>query len=106
PGEETPRVTVRAARPLDGLTSNARLRMEIALADQSGLTALADLFADAKGGRGEVHLLVAAGDEQVRLRIGRDFRLDGELVEAIERMPGVSTVQLDPLESPRLALVS
>jgi len=106
PGEETPRITVRAAKPLDGLSSNARLRMEIELADASGLADLAAALGDAKGGRGEVYLLVPAGSGRARLRLGRDYRLDGELVEAIERMAGVVSVQLDPLDPPRLALVS
>jgi DNA polymerase-3 subunit alpha len=106
PGEETPRITVRAARPLDGLSSNARLRMEIEISDEAGLAALAGLLADAKGGRGEVHLRVPTDAGPMRLRIGRDYRLDSEVVEAIERMPGIGTVQLEPLDPPRLALVS
>jgi DNA polymerase-3 subunit alpha len=106
PGEETPRITVRGAKPLDGLSSNARLRMDIELADQSGLAELAVALGGAKGGRGEVYLVVPAGSRQARLRLGRDYRLDGELVEAIERMAGVVTVRLEPLDPPRLALVS
>ena len=106
PGEETPRITVRAAKPLDGLSSNARLRMEIELADGTGLTELAAALNDAKGGRGEVYLVVPAGSAHARLRLGRDYRLDGELVEAIERMAGVVMVKLEPLDPPRLALVS
>jgi len=106
PGEETPRITVRVARPLDGMSSNARLRMEIELADEGALAGLADLLGGAKaGGRGEVYLIVPAGARTARLRIGRDYKLDGELVEAIERVPGVVTVQLEPLDPPRLALV-
>jgi DNA polymerase-3 subunit alpha len=106
PGEEAPRITVRAAKPLDGLSSNARLRMEIELSDESALPVLAAALGDAKGGRGEVDLVVPAGANTARLRLGRDYRLDGELVEAIERMPGVIGVRLDPLDPPRLALVS
>jgi len=106
PGEETPRITVRAARPLDGLSSNARLLMEIELADDGALADLAAALGEAKGGRGEVHLVIPAGGRSARLRIGRDYRLDGELVEAIERLPGVVAVQLEPLDPPRLALVS
>jgi DNA polymerase-3 subunit alpha len=106
PGEETPRITVRAARPLDGLSGNARLLMEIELADDSALAGLAASFGEAGGGRGEVQLIVPAGAGTARLRLGREYRLDGELVEAIERMAGVVTVRLEPLDPPRLALVS
>jgi hypothetical protein len=80
--------------------------MEIELGDESALAALASALFDAKGGRGEVHLVVPAGAGSARIRIGRDYRLDGELVEAIERLPGVVAVQLEPLDPPRLALVS
>jgi DNA polymerase-3 subunit alpha len=106
PGEETPRITVRAARPLDGLSGNARLLMEIELADDSALAGLAASLGEAGGGRGEVQLIVPAGAGTARLRLGREYRLDGELVEAIERMAGVVTVRLEPLDPPRLALVS
>jgi hypothetical protein len=51
-------------------------------------------------------LIVPAGAGTARLRLGREYRLDGELVEAIERMAGVVTVRLEPLDPPRLALVS
>ncbi|WP_420137140.1 DNA polymerase III subunit alpha [Sphingomonas sp.] len=106
PGEETPRITVRAARPLDGLSSSARLRMEIEVSDEASLAALAGLLADAKGGRGEVQLRVPTAAGPTRLRIGRDYRLDSDVVEAIERMPGIGAVELEPLDPPRLALVS
>ncbi|WP_294392673.1 DNA polymerase III subunit alpha [uncultured Sphingomonas sp.] len=106
PGEETPRITVRAAKPLDGMTVNTRLRMEITLADEAALAALAATLEGARGaGRGEVRLIVPAGLATATLRVGRDFRLDGEMVEAIERVPGVAAVALEPLDPPRLALV-
>jgi DNA polymerase-3 subunit alpha len=105
PGEETPRVTVRAARPLDGMSANSRLLMTVDLADAGGVTALAALLGRATGGRGEVRLSVPAGAGTAQLRVGRGYSLDSELVEAIERMPGVVSVALEPLDPPRLALV-
>ncbi len=105
PGEETPRITVRTARPLDGLSTNARLLMTIDVSDEVALASLAALLAEARGGRGEVQLRVAAGEGSVRLRVGRDYRLNSETVEAIERLAGVTDVELEPLDPPRLALV-
>ncbi len=46
-----------------------------------------------------------AGAGQARTRLGRGYRLDGELAEAIERLPGVASVRLEPLEPLRLARV-
>jgi DNA polymerase III subunit alpha len=105
-GEETARVTVRGARPLDGVTTNARLLMEVELADASGLALLAEALGAATDGRGEVRVKVAAGADQVSLRIGRGYNLESNLIEAIERMPGVAAVNVEPLDPPRLALVS
>jgi len=105
PGEETPRITVRIARPLDGLSSNARLHAEIEMADATGLAALAQLLGEAQGGRGEVIVSVSTERGPARLRIGRDYRLDAETVEQIERVPGVVAVNIQPL-GPRLAQAS
>ena len=105
PGEETPRVTVRGARPLDGIASNSRLRMEIDLDDAAALPALAALLEQAPGARGEVVLLVPASGSEARLRVGRSFRLDAEVTDRIERLPGVRAVRLEPLALPQLALV-
>ena len=106
PGEETPRVTVRDARPLEGLAGNARLRMTIEVADASALPPLAELLEQAGGGRGEVVVVVSAGDRPVQLRVGRGYRLDGEVAEAVERLAGIAAVDVGPQEQPALRLVS
>jgi DNA polymerase-3 subunit alpha len=107
PGEETPRVTVRGARPLDGLTGNARLRLTAEVRDAGALAPLAELLGPAAdGGRGEVVLVVAGPDGPVRFRIGRTYRLDEELAGAVERLPGMGVVEIGPQEQPALRLVS
>ena len=106
PGEETPRVTVRGARPLDGLAGNARLRMEVEIAEEAALAALAALLAPATGGRGEVVLIVPSVHGPARLRVGRSYRLDGELAGRVERLPGIAGVHIGPQEQPALRLVS
>ena len=104
-GEETPRVTVRGGRPLEGLTTSARLRLEIVIGDAAAPAALAPLLADARGGRCEIELHAPAEGGEVRLRLGRDYRVDAELAATIERVPGVTAVRLAPVEPPTLALV-
>ena len=106
PGEETPRVTVRSLKPLDGLAGNARLRIEVEADDAAALPALAGLLTDARGGRSELELIAHSGADRARLRLGRDFRIDADLASAIERLPGITAVRLAPLDPPRLALVS
>ncbi|WP_420140650.1 DNA polymerase III subunit alpha [Sphingomonas sp.] len=102
PGEDTPRVTVRGARPLEGMVLGTRLLLEIELDDARALAPLEGMLEAARGdGRGEILLAVPAGTGLARLRLGRDYRLDGDLVEAIERLPGVVRAGLEPL-GPRL----
>jgi len=107
PGEETPRMTVRSSRPLDGMTAGARLRMEIDVVDAQAPALLAERLAEAQGGgRSEIDLCIASEQGDVRLRIGRGYRVDVELAATLERIPGVAAVRLAPIEVPRLALVS
>jgi DNA polymerase-3 subunit alpha len=104
-GEEAPRVTIRGIRPFDGLSANTRLVCEVELDDPSALFGLKALVDPARGGRGELRLIVKTKAGDADLRLGRDFRLDAELSARIERMPGVVRVSLKAAELPRLALV-
>jgi DNA polymerase-3 subunit alpha len=112
PGEETPRLAVRATQALDARAMSVRLTMEIALLDAGALPELVGVLADARGGRSEIILAVDAAGETARLRVGKDFRVDAELASAIERLPGVGEVTLDRLDQseavaapPKLRLV-
>jgi len=107
PGEETPRVTIRRVQPLDALSNNSRLRLEVETDDPMAIPALAALVEGERGGRGELVLnaLLPAGG-RAKVRLGRDLLLDAELAARIERLPGVTAVRLMIAEQPRLALVS
>ncbi len=102
-GEETPRITVRRMQRLDGLAANSRLKAVVRISDPAALPLLASLVGGERGGRGEI--VIETGDG-ARVRIGRDFALDGELAARIEALPGIDAVSLGPVEAPRLALVS
>jgi DNA polymerase III subunit alpha len=105
PGEETPRVTIRRIQPFEALTDNARLMLQVELDDIAALAGLADLAGAVRGGRGELRMLVKTNTGEADVRLGRDFRLDAELVARIERLPGIVRVTLKAAELPRLALV-
>ncbi len=111
PGEP-PRMTVRSARPLaaaggalpmqltaDIATIEALLELEIEL-DQATL--------NRPRANGEVVVRLAlAGGEQVALRLGRNFALDGELAERLAAIPGIARVELVPVKAkPSLRLVA
>lgn len=106
PGDETPRVTIRNIRPFEGMTMATRLRLDVTLDDPVGAAALAGALEGLRGGRGELHLFASLPDgSAAHLVAGRDYMFDAEMVQRIEKLPGVATARLAPIEGPRLALV-
>ena len=104
-GEETPRVTVRGLQGFDSMQS-IRLRVDVETADPAVIPALAALVADERGGRGEMYLRAILPDQScAELLLGRDFRLDAELVARIERLPGM-TARIGTVDKPQLRVVS
>ncbi|MET0376512.1 MAG: DUF655 domain-containing protein, partial [Rhizorhabdus sp.] len=104
-GEETPRVTIRGLQSFDTMQS-IRLRVDVETADPMAIPALAALVADERGGRGELYLQARLPDQtSAELLLGRDFRLDAELVARIERLPGM-TARIGTVGRPQLAVVS
>jgi DNA polymerase-3 subunit alpha len=104
PGEETPRVSVKRIQPFETLASQARLVVEVCVAEASAMPQLAGLLEHQRNARGEVIVRVALPDGEAKLLLGRDFLLDLELVHRIEDLPGVTAVELHQSET-RLALV-
>ena len=103
-GEETPRVTIRTLQGFDTMES-IRLRVDVETADAAAIPALAALVADERGGRGEMYLKALLPDgSRAEVLLGRDFRLDAELVARIERLPGL-TARIGTSGRPQLHLV-
>ncbi|RYY26450.1 MAG: DNA polymerase III subunit alpha [Sphingomonadales bacterium] len=106
PGEDSARVTVRRVQPLEGLADTAKLTLNVAVDDPRALAVLADMVADQRGGRGQIFVRAPIADGEAELVLGRDFRLDGELAEKIENLPGIRWASLKTAESPPLAAVA
>jgi DNA polymerase-3 subunit alpha len=108
PGEEAPRVTVKALQPFEGLSKRTRLQLEIEVEGPDVLRRLAQLLATERGGSGELRLRAPWQSGQTDVVLGRDFKLDAELAARLERVEGVTAVRLSVATSaaPRLALVS
>ncbi|MFP5454992.1 MAG: DNA polymerase III subunit alpha, partial [Alphaproteobacteria bacterium] len=103
-GEETPRVTIRTLQGFDTMES-IRLRVDVETADAAAIPALAALVAGERGGRGEMYLKALLPDgSRAEVLLGRDFRLDAELVARIERLPGL-TARIGTSGRPQLHLV-
>lgn len=106
-GEDIPRLTVRSAQAFRSMAASARMAMRIVLDDGAPVERLAAMLSASRGGRGEVTVLAPCGDgRHAALIVGRDYRLDMELGDAIEALPGVRDVMLSAAEPPRLSLVA
>jgi DNA polymerase-3 subunit alpha len=105
PGEETPRVTVRSLQSYESMQA-IRLRVDVETSDPQALPLLAHMVAGERGGRGELWLKAVLPDGSIAdLLLGRDFRLDAELVARIERLPNL-TARIGTVSGPKLALVA
>ncbi|MCB2074157.1 MAG: DNA polymerase III subunit alpha [Novosphingobium sp.] len=95
--DEPPRVTVRGARPLAEVKNAARMRLEMDVDCEEAVQQLALLLAPGEKRRGEVVVHLHIGDGLTQsVRLGWDFALDGELVEQLESIDGISRVSLKP----------
>ena len=106
PGEEAPRVSIKALQSFEGLSKRARLQLEVEVEEEAAIGRLAAALAGERGGNGELRLRARMEQGEVQLILGRDFRLDAELAARVERIDGVSAVRLSVATPPRLALVS
>ncbi|MFZ5746276.1 MAG: DNA polymerase III subunit alpha [Pseudomonadota bacterium] len=101
-GEDAPRVTVKRVQPLEALAVSARLVLDVTIARAEVLSTLANLLSALRGGRGEVRARVPVGAEaEAELILGRDFRLDAELVGRIEALPGIAAAALQASDARR-----
>jgi DNA polymerase III subunit alpha len=94
PGEDTPRVSVKRVQPLESLADTARLQLDLVVDDAAVLARLAGMIGEARGGRSTIRLwapLTPAGRAEVIL--GRNFRIDEELVSQIAALPGVRSAE-------------
>ena len=109
PGEETPRVSIKAIRPFETLAATTRFSLEVTVSEVAAISTLAALIGERRGQRGKVTLTVPvpetmAGGGSARVLLGHDFSLDAELAEQIEALPGVDAVSFD-VEEVRLRAV-
>jgi DNA polymerase-3 subunit alpha len=105
--EEPPRVTVRSARPLAEVKSAAKMLLQLEVSSPEALGELAALLPRDPAGTGEVRArLRTGGTSEPLIRLGRDFHLDGELVERLIEIDGLANVALSARGDRHLRLVS
>ncbi|MEM9312864.1 MAG: DNA polymerase III subunit alpha, partial [Pseudomonadota bacterium] len=107
PGEP-PRLTVRGAKPLAGVTGTLPMRLQADVRHALALSELRTELAQGTDAPGEVVLRLAMMTGQdAMVRLGSSFQLDGELAERIALIDGVDNVRLEPVRgAARLKLVA
>ena len=105
PGEEAPRVTIKAIQAFEELSQRTRLQLQIEVRDAAALAEIATIMEEAKGGSGQLRLKADFGFGAAELLLGRDYRVDAELKSRIEHVEGVTSVALSVIQT-RLALVA
>ncbi len=93
--DEPPRITVRGARPLSEVRDSARMLLKLDVDRIEAIQELALLLVPGAAGRGEVLVTLRLDDGQSPvLRLGRDFALDGEMVDRLAEIDGIANVSL------------
>ena len=89
--DEPPRVTVRGARPLAEITASARMLLKLEIDRVEAVQELALLLRPGTSGAGEIiATLNLDGGRKQLVRLGRDFALDGEFVEQLANVDGLT----------------
>ena len=93
-GEDTPRVAIRRIQSFEAIAGSARLLLDLTVVDPTALPLLAELIGEQRDGRCTVQLRVPTGArETASVILGRDFRLDEEMVGRIRMLPGVTAAE-------------
>ena len=97
-GDETPRVSIRGAEPLAGMTVVHRLRLVLEIEHETALLELAATVAAMRGGHGELVALVHTLEgEAVAVRVGSDFDFTPESAQILDAVNGLSVVAIEPI---------
>ncbi|AQR73268.1 DNA polymerase III subunit alpha [Sphingomonas sp. LM7] len=94
PGEDTPRVSIKRVQPFEGIANVARLLVDLVVDDAAALPRLVEMIGEARGGRCTVRLWAPLGHEgQAEVVLGRNFRIDEELLAQIAVLPGMRSAE-------------
>ncbi|EIZ81333.1 DNA polymerase III subunit alpha [Novosphingobium sp. Rr 2-17] len=106
--DEPPRVTVRSGRPLSDVKADARMVLTLEIDRVEAVNELALLMRTGLRGGGEVIATLQLGEGRTqKVRLGRDFALDGEFAEHLESIQGISNVSLTAKRGPeRMAIAA
>ena len=101
--DEPPRMTIRGARPLAEVAGGQRMLLTLEVSSEAALGELALALQPGPPGHGEVQIALDLGrGERPVMRLGHDYKVDGKLADALERIEGISNITLVPKTGPKL----
>jgi len=93
--DEPPRVTVRGGKPLAEVKADSRMLLTLDVHSTAAIRELALLMRPGTKGCGEVIATLHLGEGRTqKIRLGRDFALDGEFAEQLATIEGLANVSL------------
>ncbi len=98
-GDETPRFSIKSARPLAKMVQNARIQMALNVTKGDAFHLLANLMAPYSNGRGRLVANVECNDNQIPVILGQNFRLDGDIAAQVAEIDGIDNVVIAPLRA-------
>jgi DNA polymerase-3 subunit alpha len=99
-------VTVRGGRPLSSVTNAARMHLTLDVGSVEAIRELALLLPRQEDAKGEVIARLRTGTgEAPRVRLGRNFKLDTDLIERLLPIEGLANVALTARADSHLRLV-
>ena len=95
--DEPPRITVRGARPFSEVQGAMRMMLTLDIATEEALQALRLELQESDGEHGEVVArLLIEEHAYPAIRLGRNFKLDGELAERLQSIDGLAKIEIKP----------
>ena len=98
-GDETPRLSIKNARPLAQMVQNARVEMAINVSKADAFHALANLMAPYSHGKGRLVANVTYNEYHIPVILGQYSKLDGDLAAKVAEIDGIENVVIAPLRA-------
>jgi DNA polymerase III subunit alpha len=87
------RLTAQRVEPLEGIVAQAAAGLKVVLGETGALPAFKSLLQGEAGGRGHVNVVVSLPTSEVEIALPGGFRIGPQVLSAVQRLPGVLSVQ-------------
>jgi DNA polymerase-3 subunit alpha len=87
------RLTAQRIEPLDKIVAQAAAGLKVVLGEAAALAAFKSLLQGEAGGKGHVNVVVPLPTREVEIALPGGFRIGPQVLSAVQRLPGVLSVQ-------------